>query len=205
MFTRAVRKFKAGIHPGAHIALSLIISLVGIILTSFFGPWFQSSWYGDDESDSDSCSYQFNSTVGNDVYVCNDGTDANNAANPQYVHERNIAYAAAIITYIIAVIHFVLFVGACVDTSRVNAVASRPIYIIAQPQGLHNMIQGWQPIQQAPVVQAPVVQAPIQTTTRDIPPTEAEDQANSNSTGKGKEVARDDDIVEHYAPSGSQA
>ncbi|KAM0257355.1 hypothetical protein ACHAQJ_004442 [Trichoderma viride] len=203
MLVRVVRKFKAGIHPGAHIALSLIIFLVGVILTSLFGPWFQDSWNGGADSD-ENCSYQFNSTTNNYVEVCNNDAYDDADAKRRFNHEKSIAYAAAVVTYIIAIIHFALFVGACVDTSKVNAAASRPIYVIAQPQGLQNMMQGWQPIQQEAPLQAPV-QAPVQTTTaRDISPME-EDEEQSKSKGKGKEPVRDSDIVEHYAPSGSQA
>ncbi|KAL7792132.1 hypothetical protein V8C37DRAFT_380855 [Trichoderma ceciliae] len=192
MITRAARQFKAGIHPGAHIALSLIVFLVAVILTSLFGPWFRDSWH-DDHSSNQSCSYQYNATVDNYVYVCNDSSGDDEAARRQFDRERSIAYAAAAITYIVSVIHFALFVGACVDTSKANAAASRPIYIIAQPQGFQAMMQGWQPIQQAPV-QAPV-QAPIQPTTRDTPPAESQDQ--SKNKGKGKEPLRSGDIAEH--------
>ncbi|PTB43621.1 hypothetical protein M441DRAFT_78597 [Trichoderma asperellum CBS 433.97] len=203
LITRAVRKFKGGIHPGAHVALSLIIFLVAVILTSLFGPWFQSSWNDNyDYDDGDSCSYRYNSTLDDYVYSCTDNSNDPDviAARHQFRHERSVAYAAAIITYIIAVIHFILFVGACVDTSKVNAAASRPIYVIAQPQGLQAMMQGWQPIQQAPAeTQARNVAAPTETEA------EPENEATTQSKGKGKEPMRSGDIVEHDAPSGSQA
>ncbi|KAK1245516.1 hypothetical protein MKX08_005145 [Trichoderma sp. CBMAI-0020] len=194
LITRAIRRFKAGIHPGAHVALSLIIFLVAVILTSLFGPWFQSSWnegYDDDGSD---CSYHYSSALDSYVYSCTDNSNDPEviASRHQFHHENSVAYAAAIITYIVAVIHFVLFVGACIDTSKVNAAASRPIYVIAQPQA-------WQPIQQAPA----------ETEARNVvPPTEteaeAETEAVAQSKGKGKEPMRGD-AVEHDAPSGSQA
>lgn len=130
------------------------------------------------------------------MYSCTDNSNDPEviASRNTFRHERSVAYAAAIITYIIAVIHFILFVGACIDTSKYNAAATRPIYVIAQPQ-----MHGWQPIQQAPA----------ETEARDVvPPTEteaeAETEAVTQSKGKGKEPMRGD-IVEHYAPSGSQA
>ncbi|EHK49233.1 hypothetical protein TRIATDRAFT_133503 [Trichoderma atroviride IMI 206040] len=200
LITRAIRRFKAGIHPGAHVALSLIIFLVAVILTSLFGPWFQSSWNDSYDDDGQECSYHYSSTLDDYVYSCTDNSSDPEviASRHQFRHENSVAYAAAIITYIVAVIHFVLFVGACIDTSKVNAAASRPIYVIAQPQGLQAMMQGWQPIQQAPA----------ETEARDVAPTEteaeAETEAVTQSKGKGKEPMRGD-VVEHDAPSGSQA
>lgn len=87
--------------------------------------------------------------------------------------------------------------GACVDTSKVNAAASRPIYVIAQP-----MMQGWQPIQQAPAeTEARDVVARTETEAE----AEAEIEAGTQSRGKGKEPMRSGDVVEHDVPSGSQA
>lgn len=199
LITRAFRKFKAGIHPGAHVALSLIIFLVAVILTSLFGPWFQNSWNDnyDGDNDGDSCSYRYNSTTNNYVYSCNDNSNDPDviAARHTFSHEQSVAYAAAVITYIISVIHFILFVGACVDTSKVNTAASRPIYVIAQP-----MMQGWQPLQQPPAeTEARYTVAPTETEA------EPEIETTTQSKGKGKEPMRSEDIVEQDAPSGSQA
>ncbi|KAM0486289.1 hypothetical protein ACHAPX_000994 [Trichoderma viride] len=204
LIARAVRRFKAGIHPGAHVALSLIIFLVAVILTSLFGPWFQSSWNDNyDDDDGQQCSYHYSSSLDDYVYSCTDNSNDPEVIASRHIfrHERSVAYAAAIITYIIAVIHFILFVGACIDTSKVNAAASRPIYVIAQPQGLQAMMQGWQPLQQAPAeTEAPRhVVAPTETEA------EAETEAVTQSKGKGKEPMRGGDVVEHDAPSGSQA
>ncbi|KAL7902756.1 hypothetical protein HDV63DRAFT_168144 [Trichoderma sp. SZMC 28014] len=196
LITRAVRRFKAGIHPGAHVALSLIIFLVAVILTSLFGPWFQDTWNDNyDDDDGQDCSYHYSSDLGDYVYSCTDDSNDPEVIASRHIfrHERSVAYAAAVITYIIAVIHFILFVGACIDTSKFNAAARRPIYVIAQPQ-----MHGWQPLQ-----------APAETEARDVVPpaeteAEAETEAVTQSEGKGKEPMRGD-IVEHYAPSGSQA
>ncbi|KAL5091695.1 hypothetical protein Trisim1_002911 [Trichoderma cf. simile WF8] len=187
LIVRAARKFqKHGIHPGAHIALSLIIFLVATVLTSLFGPWFQDSWGASYATQS--CGNQWNSTTQTVVWTCTDDED-NYAAKHMFAHERSVSIAVAVVTYLIAAIHFTLFVGACVDTSRVNAAASRPIYVIAQPQMLQ---QRWQMIPQDPIpMQAPVpVQQPV--VDRDVAPAESEKRTWRNKRkgkGKGKEPA----------------
>ncbi|KAL6910168.1 hypothetical protein GGI43DRAFT_389484 [Trichoderma evansii] len=209
LITRVARKFKGGIHPGAHIALSLIIFLVAVILTSLFGPWFQSSWNDNyDDNDDESCSYKYSTSLNDYVYTCTDNSNDPDviAAKRVFNHEQRVAYAAAVVTYIIAVIHFILFVGACVDTSKVNAAASRPIYVIAQPQGLQAMMQGWQPLQQAPAeteaqTEARNVVAPTETEAEPEP----ENEPTTKSKGKGKEPMRSVDTEEQDAPSGSHA
>ncbi|EHK24264.1 uncharacterized protein TRIVIDRAFT_54358 [Trichoderma virens Gv29-8] len=203
LITRVARKLKSGIHPAAHIALCLIIFLVATILTSLFGPWFQSSWgsYDDPSSSSQSCGYRYNATLDTMVYSCTGDSSDDEAAQRVFDHERSVSIAAAVVTYLIAAINFALFVGACVDTSRANTVASRPIYVIAQPQ----MMQGWQPIPQVPIQYPPAVQQPP---ARDVAPTESESESESQNKsknkGKGKEPALND-IVEQNEPSGSQA
>ncbi|KAH6610046.1 hypothetical protein Trco_000066 [Trichoderma cornu-damae] len=206
MIVRAVRKFKAGIHPGAHVALSLIISLAGIILTAIFGPWFQDSW-NDNYDRGQGCVYKYDSLLGRYAYVC---SSDERVMMRQFNRERSVAYAAAVITLIVAVIHFTLFVGACVDTSKANAYASRPIYIVSPAQGQQALMQGLQPIQQVLVQPPAPAPAHVPPTTHDMPPTEEESEDQSKGKGKGKgkgkEPMRGGDIVEHYAPSsGSQA
>ncbi|EGR52935.1 uncharacterized protein TRIREDRAFT_102960 [Trichoderma reesei QM6a] len=215
-----------GIHPGAHVALSLIIFLLGAILPALFGPWFQDSWNGYG-SGSDypwqDCSNVYDPTTHRYVYTCTDDDDARR----RYLKEKKVAMAAAVITFIVAVMHFGLFVGACVDTDRVNRVAKRPIYVVAPPPP-PQMMQ-WQPVPQtmpqqqyqqyqqqyqAPMQQTPMQQAPLQTTAQppaqETPQTETESQSRdkgkgkATDKGKGKEPMRDP-IVEEDAPSGSQA
>ncbi|KAL7912565.1 hypothetical protein GGI35DRAFT_476411 [Trichoderma velutinum] len=195
LIVRATRKFqKDGIHPGAHIALSLIIFLVATILTSLFGPWFQDSW--GPEYDVDNCGYKWNSTLETTVWTCSNAAE-DESAKHMFSHEKSVSIAVAVVTYLIAAIHFSLFVGACVDTSRVNAAASRPMYIIAQPQ----MMQGWQPIPQVPIQPQPPVQ---QSPARDVSPTESESSNRRKDKGKGKEPALND-IDEQNEASGSQS
>ncbi|PNP54599.1 hypothetical protein THARTR1_05156 [Trichoderma harzianum] len=190
LIVRAARKFqKDGIHPGAHIALCLIIFLVATVLTSLFGPWFQDSW-GPNFS-SQTCGEHWNSTLDANVWTCTANDDE--AAEYRFKHERSVSIAVAAVTYLLAAIHFSLFVGACVDTSRVNTAASRPIYVIAQPM----MQQGWQPIPQFPIQPPPPVRSPAD---RDVAPTESE----SRNKGKGKEPAVNN-IEEQNEASGLQS
>lgn len=121
-----------------------------------------------------------------------------------FAHERSVSIAVAVVTYLIAAIHFTLFVGACVDTSRVNAAASRPIYVIAQPQMLQ---QRWQMIPQDPIpMQAPApVQQPV--ADRDVVPAESEKRTWRNKRkgkGKGKEPALNN-IEEQNEATGQQS
>ncbi|PKK50386.1 hypothetical protein CI102_4759 [Trichoderma harzianum] len=200
LIVRAARKFqKHGIHPGAHIALSLIIFLVATVLTSLFGPWFQDSWGASYATQS--CGNQWNSTTQTVVWTCTDDED-NYAAKHMFAHERSVSIAVAVVTYLIAAIHFTLFVGACVDTSRVNAAASRPIYVIAQPA---MMQQGWQMIPQVPIQPSPVVQQPV--ADRDVVPAESEKRTWRNKRkgkGKGKEPALNN-IEEQNETTGQQS
>lgn len=115
-----------------------------------------------------------------------------------FAHERSVSIAVAVVTYLLAAIHFTLFVGACVDTSRVNTAASRPIYVIAQPQMLQ---QGWQPIPQVPVPMQPPPQVQQPVTDRDVVPTESEERTWRN---KGKEPALNN-IEEQNEAGGSQS
>ncbi|KAL7810856.1 hypothetical protein V8C26DRAFT_431360 [Trichoderma gracile] len=218
LLVRLLRHFKRGIHPGAHVALSLIIFLLGAILPSLFGPWFQDSWNGDGSDPWQDCSNVYDPTTHRYVYTCTQDDDARR----RYLREKKVAMAAAVVTFIVAVMHFGLFVGACVDTDRVNRVAKRPIYVVAPPP---QMMQ-WQPVQQpmqqqyqapmqqAPMQQAPVQQAPVQTTVQppaqETPQTETESQSRDKGKGKATDKGKGKEpmlqpVAEDDAPSGSQA
>lgn len=62
-------------------------------------------------------------------------------------HRWKLFGAAAALTCILAVLHFALFVIACIDTSKRNSQAKRPIMVV---NGWGPMTQGWQPMQNAP-------------------------------------------------------
>ncbi|KAL7821218.1 hypothetical protein V8C44DRAFT_313885 [Trichoderma aethiopicum] len=213
LLVRLLRPLHRGIHPGAHVALSLIIFLLGAILPSLFGPWFEDSWNGDGDQPWRDCSSRYDSTTRRYIWTCTEDDDARR----EYFKEKKVATAAAVVTFIIAVLHFGLFVGACVDTDRVNRTAKRPIYVVAPPP---QMMQ-WQPVQQqqqqqqqqyqAPMQQAPMQQAPVaQPPAQETPATETE--AQSGDKGKGKAVDKGKGkepmlhpVAEDDAPSGSQA
>ncbi|TFB05166.1 hypothetical protein CCMA1212_003194 [Trichoderma ghanense] len=207
LLVRLLRNPHRGIHPGAHVALSLIIFLLGAILPSLFGPWFEDSWNGDGDGSYpwQDCTSVYDPVSRHYDYTCTD----DDAVKRQYLKEKRVATAAAVVAYIVAVIHFGLFVGACVDTDRVNRLAKRPIYVVAPPPP--QMMQ-WQPMQQqyqapvqpAPVQQAPMQQPPVQPPAQETPQTETDSQSTDKGKGKGKEPMVNP-VVENDAPSGSQA
>lgn len=56
--------------------------------------------------------------------------------------------AATVLTLIVTVIYFALFVGGCVDTAKRNALAKRPIMVVSGPPYWGPPAQGWQPMPQ---------------------------------------------------------
>ncbi|KAJ6437599.1 ATP-dependent DNA helicase PIF1 [Purpureocillium lavendulum] len=105
LITLACRKFMAGIHPGAHVGISLVLWLGG----GGCGGWTMSE-------------------------------------APAYVSRST---AAAVLTLIVAFIHLVLFIGACVDTAKRNSLAKRPILVANWPPYTAQALQPTTP-QQSP-------------------------------------------------------
>jgi hypothetical protein len=119
--TRIVRKFKAGIHPGAHVAVSLLIWLAAAWVVALEGAVLiavndseprrrrPSSRYDDDYPELDADSW--------------------------FRGGRALAKAAAVFTLLLWLVQFILFVGACVDTHKRRRAAYRPIvYYQPAPQ-----------------------------------------------------------------------
>ncbi|KAJ4252947.1 hypothetical protein NW762_010856 [Fusarium torreyae] len=151
--TRFGRKWKAGIHPGAHVALSLLIwlgaAVVGGIESTISAAY---SWDDLDES----CSYDPDART----YDCNT-TDTYSSKRPLFI-------ALSVFTCLVWLWHFVLFVGACIDTQKRNAAMRRPVTMVfggpaywgpgsqgfqqmpqyyAPPQGQNIQMQNWAPPQ----------------------------------------------------------
>jgi hypothetical protein len=135
VITRAVRKFKAGIHPGAHVGMCLIIWMISSITGGMLCTYVA---VNPDEDDSD-CVYQTYNSQGMRTY---------NDCAPQDPYPRGKILGAAVITCLIFGLFFGLFVDACICTHRRNTAAKRPIMVIAQPQNWSAAAQGWQPMAQ---------------------------------------------------------
>ncbi|KAH8895836.1 hypothetical protein GQ53DRAFT_838755 [Thozetella sp. PMI_491] len=115
-----------GIHPGAHVAVHLIIWIYGAIVMSFMGIFV-----------SDQNDYYYSSRY-----------------HPSVIWEAEKALLG--LTAVLAVIHFVLFVRACVETHQRNNTAQRTtIYVpvamnpdgsYGNPYGYYAQPQGTVPI-----------------------------------------------------------
>ncbi|KAK5996773.1 hypothetical protein PT974_02115 [Cladobotryum mycophilum] len=146
LITRAFRKWKAGIHPGAHVGMCLVIWLAAIILGVLFSFVFGVSQL------SNQCVYD--NTL--DLYYNPNVGSCSTADN--LPHARDIAIAASTFTCLIGIVYFILFVGACIDTHKRNRAGPRPLIMIAHPQLLS---QGWQPMLQTTSAE-PTAKAPEQ-------------------------------------------
>ncbi|CAM1507587.1 Fc.00g072280.m01.CDS01 [Cosmosporella sp. VM-42] len=181
LITRCVRKFKAGIHPGAHVALSLLIWLSlgttgGIEATLV-------AVTGDRDYGSNCWDYDTQDYV--------DCEPAFSGKRPQFV-------AVTVFTCLVFLVHFILFVGACIDTAKRNAAARRPIMVVAAPQNWGQMAQGWQPMPQYGGPQGQYMSVPQQ----NIPLQTRSPSPGVEQEGKGKEVEQTPThgVREFYTP-----
>lgn len=136
VITRAVRKFKTGIHPGAHVGVCLIIwmiaSVSGGMLCTYVALY--------NGYDDDGCQFSSTDGQGNTITY-------NNCAPVDPAPKGKIV-GSAVITCLLFAINFGLFIDACIRTHRRNTAAKRPIMVIAQPQNWPAASQGWQPMPQ---------------------------------------------------------
>ncbi|KAM0433428.1 hypothetical protein ACHAPT_004306 [Fusarium lateritium] len=136
VLTRALRKFKSGIHPGVQVALSLIIW----ILTSIIGG-MQATYSAIFDDDYSECSPRSTRYGRYD--------DEYESCKSQYGGVRPKIIAMASFTFLVFLIHFILFVCACIDTARrnrnnrapVTMVFSAPPYWGPASQGFQQMPQ----------------------------------------------------------------
>jgi hypothetical protein len=143
LIARAIRKWTKGIHPGAHVGVCLILwlagGLVGGIIAAFS---YYSSWdvcyLADSDINEPNDGYdEYGRYVGND-------DDDDNCAT-QWPQWRILILVSATFICLVDLIYLVLFIGACIDTAKVNAHNKRPIMIVAPPYWGH-AAQGWQPV-----------------------------------------------------------
>ncbi|KAF4333332.1 hypothetical protein FBEOM_12845 [Fusarium beomiforme] len=152
--TRFGRKWEAGIHPGAHVAISLLIWLGAAVvggLESTFSAYYDEFDYLDQDCEYDSDEHR---------YVCT-SSDKVSSKRPLFV-------ALSVFTCLIWLWHFILFVGACIDTQKRNAAMRRPVTMVfggpaywgpgaqgfqqvpqyyGPPQGQNIPMQNWAPPQ----------------------------------------------------------
>lgn len=95
-------------------------------------------WYNDRDCND---SYYGRSSRYNDIFD-NDDDDCDDKLSGV----RTKILAALGFAIVVGLLHFALFVGACVDTHKHNAAASRAILVMTQPQNWGAMAQGWQPM-----------------------------------------------------------
>ncbi|KAH6610045.1 hypothetical protein Trco_000065 [Trichoderma cornu-damae] len=136
VITRAVRKLKAGIHPGAHVGVSLIIWLLSAIMTSSLAAYASLM---PDDNDQD-CTYL--------SYDRNGNLQTYNRCSDPARYPKSKVIGVTVITGLLFALFFGLFIDACICTHRRNVAAKRPVMVIAQPQNWPAAAQGWQSMPQ---------------------------------------------------------
>ncbi|TFB04965.1 hypothetical protein CCMA1212_003195 [Trichoderma ghanense] len=138
LITRAVRKWKAGIHPGAHVGICLILWLITAIMGGSLSAFVAMNDVSRHQDDEDCIVSTYDSHGNLRTY---------NECDEDYVqYPRGKALGGAVITCMLFAIEFGLFVDACVRTHRRNTAKARPVMVIAQPQNWGPATQGWQPM-----------------------------------------------------------
>ncbi|KAL6891742.1 hypothetical protein HDV57DRAFT_514088 [Trichoderma longibrachiatum] len=137
LITRAVRKWKSGIHPGAHVGICLILWLITAIMGGSLSAFVAMNDVS--SRDEEDCIVYTHDQYGN--------ARTYNECDDYYVqYPRGKALGGAVITCMLFAIEFGLFVDACVRTHRRNTAKARPVMVIAQPQNWGAVTQGWQPM-----------------------------------------------------------
>ncbi|KAF4449569.1 hypothetical protein F53441_7135 [Fusarium austroafricanum] len=114
--TRFGRKWKAGIHPGAHVAMSLFIWLAASVVGGIESTL--SFYWSDFDYLDESCEYDRREGR----YVC---TNTGKVAS-----KHALFVALSVFTCLVWLWHFILFVGACIDTQKRNAAMKRPVTMV---------------------------------------------------------------------------
>ncbi|KAM5342030.1 hypothetical protein ACJ41O_015061 [Fusarium nematophilum] len=128
--TRWLRKFKSGIHPGAHVAISLLIWL-GAAAVGGIEVIYAIAVDQTERNCYDSQTQR--------VYQCGTTFDGRKATFS----------ALAAFTSLVWLCHFIFFIGACIDTAKRNAVAKRSIMVVSGgPPYWGPAAQGFQPMPQ---------------------------------------------------------
>ncbi|PNY28106.1 Uncharacterized protein TCAP_01972 [Tolypocladium capitatum] len=176
-----VRKRRSGVHPGAHVGISLFLwlacAVVGGILAAYVG-------------------------MGGVDYDCNYYDSSGNITDCGvfYGNSWGRVLAVDVLVLLLWLVHFILFIGACVDTAKRNAARSKPIMVVAQPPYWGpGPPQGWQ----QPMTQQLVYQQPQATS-----PQAVSGEGQGSGDGKQPEMPQhptpaDHGVREFYTPAGS--
>lgn len=192
------RKRKAGIHPGAHVGVSLIIwlgaAIVGGIQAAFV------------------------------AYVVNDSSDCwdyesqsyeSCTSSSSYDGQAGLFTAVAVFSCLVWLIHFTLFINGCIETARRNRANRRVVTVVAPPYW-GPMAHGWQPMPQY-YAQTPQSQGQNTTVPQHNIPLQIRSPTEQQQTGNGKQpeqpIVNDKQgesstqpanpaITEYYTPSG---
>ncbi|RSM02056.1 hypothetical protein CEP52_008214 [Fusarium oligoseptatum] len=135
VLTRALRKFKSGIHPGVQIALSLIIWIITSIIGGMQATY--SAIFNDDYSECSPSSTRYSRY-----------DDEYESCKTQYGGIRPKIIALTIFTCLVFIAHFILFVFACIDMSRRNRNNRAPVMVFAAPPYWGPAGQGFQQMPQ---------------------------------------------------------
>ncbi|KAI9148131.1 hypothetical protein HJFPF1_11955 [Paramyrothecium foliicola] len=168
-----VRYFRGGkgMPPGAHVAICLLfwLALAFVSAIEIGSLLLHSNW---DEQDEDSVQCWDDDRPGRDKF---------GKCDPERFFDgrKSVAAAACAFTTLLFVAYFILFVGACVDTSRRRAARRVPVVVMAGPQ-YYQGAQMQQDRGQAPQEHNrgdaradPEAAIPLQTTTSPSPPAPA--------------------------------
>ncbi|KAJ4127058.1 hypothetical protein NW768_008681 [Fusarium equiseti] len=134
LLTRFGRKWKAGIHPGAHVAIHLFLWLGAAVIggmESTFSAYYSSFDYLDE-----TCEYSREERR----YVC--------TSNEGVASKRTLFVSLTVFTCLLWLWQFVLFVGACIDTQKRNAAMKKPIMVWGGPPYWGPGAQGFQQMPQ---------------------------------------------------------
>ncbi|KAH6888420.1 hypothetical protein B0T10DRAFT_488140 [Thelonectria olida] len=197
IMTWLLRKRQAGIHPGAHVAMSLLIWMAAAVVGGIQSAFVGFSVY-DDYDTSGTC---WDSGRQESV-DCDDDSDRYGSVRAKFL-------AVAVFSCLVWLVHFILFVGACVDTAKRNA-ALRRVMVVAPPYWGH-AVQGWQPMPQQYYPQQGTA-APGQQQAQQNIPLQTRSPAPAEQSAKGKEVdtgvlstqppaPQGGGVTEYYSPS----
>jgi hypothetical protein len=192
LIVRATRKWKSGMHPGAHVGVCLIVWLGAAFVGGIEATYLAVYDYYDDDYD-------------NDTRCWNSSLHTYEQCNPHryYKDKRGVATAATAFTILLWLIYFILFIGACVDTAKRNNARRAGTIVYMPPVSYYAPPgpNGWPQQQQQP--QHPAAAAGIPLQNRDSQPETSEPKipaaaASPPQSGNGAGVS------EFYSPQGGR-
>ncbi|KND90236.1 hypothetical protein TOPH_05252, partial [Tolypocladium ophioglossoides CBS 100239] len=195
--TRWVRNWGAGIHPGAHVGMSLFLWLASGVVGGLLAALASLNYLNQSDNNS---SYNDPSNY----------EPLNGGSWPRFL-------AVVVLMLVLWLVHFIIFVGACIDTAKRNAAKSKPIMVVAQPPYWGpTPQQGWQQPMTQPVYpsqhthyQQPQFQGmPVHPQATSPRAVSGDGQGSGN--GKQPEMVKqstpaDHGVREFYTPAGSSS